>query len=613
MDDHVLQRRLPLLFAIGAITCIAAILRFYDLGRRDYWFDESCTYIYISKFLSWPEGWHGLLRESTNLPYYALLWGWSQVFSDSQASLRGMSALAGAFTIPVVAIIAYRLRGIAAAIVCGLLAATNPMHIHYSREARAYALWMLTLSIATLLLIEAAKRKSWRWWIAFGLATFFNLHLHYWTFFWIPATAAVILLVRNFGEKRGGDSQTPLPHGGRGHGDGVWRSTLTCWLATVGCTLIAFIPYLVFAVIPAARGGGSLWIERHFDALTAIPRSLWAMLPAGEYPAHLRGLSLQSPDTMTHLPNAVTKMAPIVSVVVVISLILLLLLRRVARVKTLSIHAFAASITIGPLILALAHSLFVRPNYLVGRYDIVAWPGAMLWLTLLVVDACGMFSFNEPRTSVRADSASSRARLGKNETDIASPLTKGLRATKAEARRRGVSFHSPLISVTGFFALCAFVPLERELIGETRASLAHRRAQRIAELTSPGDLVIAFSYDRDYLLYDLHRAGFRGQIRSFPTWLENQVGWLDTSSDLSPDRRAALRESAEMLAREAQTVLSRGGIVFILADSADPTNEGPRAEINRALLDKFQSLGCEIVQADEAMRIFALVCSRNWK
>jgi len=550
MDERISYRNFTVLIGIGAITGVAAILRFYELGRRDFWFDESCTYIYISKLWHWPEGWRGLLRESTNLPYYQLLWAWSKVFGDSQAALRAMSALVGALTIPVLATIAYQIRGRIAAIVCAILAATNPIHIHYSREARAYALWMLTLSLATWLLIEAARRKSWNWWIAFGLATFFNLHLHYWTFFWIPASAAILFL---------SDAR---------------RVTMKRWLVTMCGTLVAFIPYVVLAVIPAARGGGNLWIEPHFDAWSAIPRSLWAMLPAGEYPAHLRGLSLQSPDTMTHLSEPATRLAPIICLVVILALVMLTLMRFV-RSKQIFAHAFAASITISPLILALGYSLFVRPNYLVGRYDLVAWPGAMLWLTLLVVDA------------------------------LASPLNKG--------GSRGVVSVAPAaaIAITLLMTACAFIPLERELFGETRPSLAHQRAKRIAELTAPGDLVIAFSYDRDYLLYDLHRAGFRGQIRSFPTWLENQVGWIDTSSDLSPDRRTALQESAESLAHEAQAVLSRGEKVFILADSADATNEGPRAQIDGALLEKLRGKGCETQLANADMRIYLLTCERQ--
>jgi len=143
---------------------------------------------------------------------------------------------------------------------------------------------------------------------------------------------------------------------------------------TIGGAFSHVHSYFLLAVIPAARSGGNLWIEPHFDAVSAIPRSLWAMLPAGDYPAHLRGLSLQSPDTTTHLPESVIKLTPIVSVAIVISLILLLMLRRVAQVKTHSIHVFVAGITIGPLIFALACSLSIRPNYLVGRYDMVAWP-----------------------------------------------------------------------------------------------------------------------------------------------------------------------------------------------------------------------------------------------
>ncbi|MBU0716726.1 MAG: glycosyltransferase family 39 protein, partial [Planctomycetes bacterium] len=325
----------------GAVLCAGmlagGVLRFAGLGNRDFWFDESCTFIYVHNLFDWPED-SSLLVESTNLPYYFVLQGWVALFGDSETAYRAMSALAATLVIPLLGFLAWRMAGVWAGSICVGLVALNPLHIYYAHEARAYALWTLVLSLALLLLYEAAKKERWRWWTLYGVVLLFALHLHYFTVYWVPATVAAAFMT----DQR--------------------ARCLRRWLITTVAVGAGFVPYFFLAVWPAARAGGSAWVAEHWEPLAAIPQTLWAFLPAGGYPAHLRGLSLASVDTVRFSQSwliavtAVVRVGPAIIVVVVSAL---LVRRRWLNQRGVdpaprgsSPHSFLAMMTLLPLVLA---------------------------------------------------------------------------------------------------------------------------------------------------------------------------------------------------------------------------------------------------------------------
>lgn len=507
----------PLLL-LGVVTLMAGLLRFVGLGRRDFWFDESCTFIYVHQLFDWPAN-SNLLVESTNLPYYFLLRGWTNVFGESEAAYRSLSAVAGTLTVPLLAWFAWRVRGAWAAIACGILAAVHPLHVYYSREARAYSLWMLVLSLALVLLYEACRRERWRWWVAFGVTLLLALHLHYFTIYWTAASAVGAAVARQ-------------P-----------KQALQKWTATVGAASLLFMPYFVAAVLPAAAGGGNKWIATDFDAVMSIPKTLWALLPAGAYPSHLRGLSLDSSDTLVRQPLWLAAGAQIVPPLVVLLAALLFMRGRKEREAIdgpRRLSSFLLGMAMLPLVLAWLYSLLVRPNYLVARYDLVAWPAFILWIGAVL--------------SIAAQS------MGKTV-------------------------------VLALLVASSAVPLHRLLAADAKPSLHRLRAERLATLSTDQTLVISFSYDRDYLRYHLHRAGFRGAISSYPSWLETQVGWVDSTTDLA--RLDIARADAKALAERISQQVLTGGDVYILADSVDPEGAGPRAPLNALLLETLEGLGFE--------------------
>ena len=551
-----------MLLALTLCTLVAAGVRFAGLGTRDFWYDESCTYIYVANLFDWPAG-SNLLIESTNLPYYVLLRGWSALFGDSESAYRSLSALAATLTVPLVGLVAWRGAGRRAGMVAAALAALNPLHIYYAHEARAYALWILVLTVLMWLLFEAARRERARWWIAYGLLTLFALPLHYYTFFWLPGSVLCLAV---------------SDHPGR---------TLKHWLVTTLLIGLCFTPYFLVAVLPAARGGGDVWLgepptnpmswlAQSWEPATALGHSLWALLPAGAYPAHLHGLSLASRETITvGSTELVTLARTAPAIILPIALVMVIssfCFRRdsselsadgevgvaaPAKAK-LGIHLFLAGVTLGPLLCAWVYSVAVKPIYFVGRYDVVAWPAAAVWMAVLIVQA----------------------------VELRLPRRVGAGAAV----------------VTAALLACSLLPLARMHAQQPALSLPRGRAEFLAQKCAPEDLVIAFSYDRAGLFYYLHRAGFAGEIVSFPSWLDTQVGWVDTETDLARD----LTPEVEQLLAKCRARHARGGQVFLLTDYHDWNHEGPRHAVNRHLLEALVTEGYEALAAFPEAKIWRL-------
>lgn len=515
-------RPFPVFWAgLAALTLAGGFLRFFALGSRDFWFDESCTFVYVHRLFDWPAE-SNLFAESTNLPYYFLLRIWADVLGHTEVAYRSLSALAATLTVPLLGVVGRRLGGSAVGIVCAGLVALNPLHIYYAHEARAYALWVLVLSVSVYCLCEAARRMSWRWWCAYGASVLFCLHLHYYTVYWLPCSVACVAL----GSQR--------------------RIVFRQWLITTIGVGLAFVPCFLIAVLPAAGAGGRAWLAGSWDPILSLPRTLWAFLPAGGYPGHLRGLSIHSPDTVLVGPEWLASVSRVLPAMVVLLAVALCALSRGRRSASRSGvipragFVFAGGLAFGPLLLAWLSSMLLEPNYFSGRYDLVAFPGWVIWLALVLGRSGDLMWAARQRLVV------------------------------------GV--------VCAVLALCSLSPTVR-FLGLTPPTSFHRvRAERVATLAGPNDLVLALSYDRYYLSYYLHRYGFRGSMASYPSWLDRQIGWLDTQADIAPSKRAELEADAKERAGLIEDSLEAGHRVFLLGDSTDARGDGPRRIIAETLL-----------------------------
>src|SRR4051794_24119625 len=175
-----------------ALTLAGAALRFGTLDLQSFWFDESVTVRLVRDDLF---GMLGQIPDSESTPplYYVVAWFWAKLFGVGEVGLRSLSALAGTATVPVIFALGARVASVRAGLIAAALAATNPLLVWYSQEARAYALLVLLCALLTLLTLEAREHPRARtlagWAALGGLA----LATHYFAIF-IVGPAALWLL-----------------------------------------------------------------------------------------------------------------------------------------------------------------------------------------------------------------------------------------------------------------------------------------------------------------------------------------------------------------------------------------------------------------------------------
>ncbi|MFD7979943.1 glycosyltransferase family 39 protein [Streptomyces sp. NPDC059071] len=150
---------------------LALVLGLYGAGGPQLWEDELNTWDMATRST-------GRLLETIQhvdavlATYYLLLHGWTGLFGDSDLALRLPSVLATAGAAVCTALIGARLAGRRAGRVAGLLFALTPVVSRYAQEARPYALVVLAVALATLLLLRALDRPdSVPRWAAYALAT----------------------------------------------------------------------------------------------------------------------------------------------------------------------------------------------------------------------------------------------------------------------------------------------------------------------------------------------------------------------------------------------------------------------------------------------------------
>ncbi|MGW6138423.1 glycosyltransferase family 39 protein [Streptomyces sp. NPDC055140] len=97
--------------------------------------------------------------------YYLLMHLWVSFFGDSVISMRLPSVFAASGAASVLSLIGKRLFGSRAGMLAGILFALVPAVSRYAQEVRSYALVILLVALATLLLLRVLDRprSTWRW------------------------------------------------------------------------------------------------------------------------------------------------------------------------------------------------------------------------------------------------------------------------------------------------------------------------------------------------------------------------------------------------------------------------------------------------------------------
>ena len=176
---------------VAAVVAVAAGVVLRLGSTSDLWLDEALS-VNIAR-LPLGDMVDALRRDGHPPLYYLLLHAWMAVFGHGDEAVRSLSGIFSLAALPLMWLAGRRYAGPAAAGAGLVLLATNPFAIRYATEARMYALVTLLVLAGWLSLRVALDRPSRLALAGTAVTTGLLLLTHYWSFYLVAATAAVLL------------------------------------------------------------------------------------------------------------------------------------------------------------------------------------------------------------------------------------------------------------------------------------------------------------------------------------------------------------------------------------------------------------------------------------
>ena len=135
------------------ITLVGGLLRVLLLGTKGMWLDETFSVWMASHsvvdMLEW------IVRIDQHPPlYYLLLHYWIALNGDTPYSVRLLSVLFGAGTIPIIYLIGKRMSGVVMGLVAAVLLALSLYNIYFAQETRMYTLLTFNAAVAIYALVR---------------------------------------------------------------------------------------------------------------------------------------------------------------------------------------------------------------------------------------------------------------------------------------------------------------------------------------------------------------------------------------------------------------------------------------------------------------------------
>ncbi len=337
----------------AGIVVGALLLRLYHLGVQDLWVDEAFSW----HMATTPNGLDLLLFRSTPPLHYLLIRGWVALAGQSEAMIRLPSAVAGTLFVAAAIWAGREIFDPPTGLWSGLVAAVSPIHVYYSQEGRSYALLTLILLLTHVLLWRALKTNTWQGWALVSAATLLALYTHYFAILGLLPGAFLVLI---------------WPEPSR------WPRYATANLLSG----LLFLPWVVWSLLFTPHLLSPDWMQiawARTPPLLAIPRSL-----------EVFGLGSQAGLITTILKQFWNMQFP--SVLRLLGVVILSLLGIWIAVpwgdqnvglpwlgKRKAWLGLLLGFPLGALWLV---SYFHTPVYVVGRYDLVAFPAFPLLLGL---------------------------------------------------------------------------------------------------------------------------------------------------------------------------------------------------------------------------------------
>jgi 4-amino-4-deoxy-L-arabinose transferase-like glycosyltransferase len=340
-----------------ALTALGAALRIHHLGFQELWLDEA-----LQLRMATTERLAEALRLEYSPPLGYLLWrGWVGAFGEGEVAMRSLAALFGVLFVPVAFAAARAILGPTAALFAGAFAATAPLHVYYSQEARAYSLLCLAILLGHFTAWRALERPRPAAFAAFSASALLALFTHHYAALALAPAAGLAW-------------RWPRDERTRAR-----RAGFALAVAAAGLPWAAWIGWSWLANVQIERG--YLWVAQVWRAIPpalAIPKSL-EVLAFGPQQGSIPGYFKQF--TILAFPTSLRALG----------LLALAALAAAAvgpwRDAKLGLpflglrKAWLAAAALFPL-LALWGVSFALPTYVVARYDLVAFPAYVLLVGL---------------------------------------------------------------------------------------------------------------------------------------------------------------------------------------------------------------------------------------
>jgi len=235
MDNSQLPTKVntPTWLKILVISLIGLgiFFRFAHLGQKLYWGDESFTSLAISGH-TLAEVKQEVLNHQDVLPvktldkyqhidpersvadtvnylmtsdpqhpplYYVMVRLWAQVFGDSPAVVRSLSALFSLLIFPSVYWLCLELfESPVVGWIAMALIAVSPLQVFFAQEARQYSLWMVTILLSSAALLRAIRLETFASWAVYTLTLVLGLYTHLFTVLVAIAHGIYVLVRQQF-------------------------------------------------------------------------------------------------------------------------------------------------------------------------------------------------------------------------------------------------------------------------------------------------------------------------------------------------------------------------------------------------------------------------------
>ena len=180
------------------ITIVGCFLRFYNLSYNSLWLDETAS-VTIAMLGSYANILNYTATIEPNPPLFVwMVYTLMTLFGNNEFIIRFVSAFFGSLTVPLMYFVGKEFIDRNGGIIAAATFAVSPFLILYAQEARAYALLLFFIALATLYYLKALKSEDYKYWIIFALATIVVFWTHFYSFILIGALIIYTLAIYKF-------------------------------------------------------------------------------------------------------------------------------------------------------------------------------------------------------------------------------------------------------------------------------------------------------------------------------------------------------------------------------------------------------------------------------